>query len=121
MHPLTFCKAENQYISPDPMTAEYVSISRAAKNIVHFRQLSIELGWPQLTPSIVHTDSQSSINLTKSQVIPRPSRHIMNQFHYQRSLLANNIIKFNKEGTHDLLPDMLTKSDNKTNKFLYDR
>ena len=118
---LTSCKAENQYISPDPMTAEYVSITRAAKNVVHFRQLSIELGWPQPTPSILYNDSQSSINLTKSQIIPRPSRHIMNQFHYQRSLQANNIIQLQKEGTHNLIPDMMTKSDNRTNKFLYDR
>ena len=118
---LTFCKAENLHISPDPMTAEYVSITRTAKNVVHFRQLSIELGWPQSFPSIIHTDSQSSINLTKSHIIPRPSRHIMNQFHYQRSLQATNIIKLQKAGTHNLIPDMMTKSDNKTNKFLYDR
>ena len=94
------------------MTAEYVCISRACKSIVHFRQFSIELGWPQFDPSILYTDSQSSINLTKAPVIPRASKHILNQFHYQRSLQENNIIRLLKEGAHDLIPDMLTKSDN---------
>ena len=118
---LTHCKAENQYISPDPMTSEYVSCGRLCKNVVYYRQFAIELGWPQLTPSLIYTDSQSSINLTRAPIIPRKSRHILNQFHYQRSLFANGIILPTKVGSHDLVPDMMTKSDNKTNKFLYDR
>ena len=61
------------------------------------------------------------MNLTRAPIIPRKSRHILNQFHCQRSLFANGIILPTKVGTHDLIADMMTKSDNKTNKFLYDR
>jgi len=118
---LTHCKSENQYITPDPMTSEYISKTRLCKDLIYYRQFAIELGWPQLNPSLIYSDSQSSINLIRAPVVPRASRHIFNQYHYQRSLYANGIILPVKVGTHNLIPDMMTKSDNKTNKFLYDR
>jgi hypothetical protein len=78
---------------------------------VHFRQFAADLGYDQsATPSIILQDSKSAINLAQAPQIPRKSRHIHIRHHYIRLLHHNGSINLHHQGTHDILPDGLTKS-----------
>ena len=112
--------AERSSVSPDAMSAEYKSLGRLAKKVVYFRQILTELGYPQPHPTVLQTDSQSSINLVVAPQVTRKSRHIFIQHHYIRSLAKHRHVKPVHVGTNDLAADMLTKQLS-TNKFLYGR
>jgi len=66
---LSYSAAEKG-VSLSPTEGEYVSLSRAAKDLLHYRQFARDLGYPQTKPSIMLTDNTSSIKLTKAPLIP---------------------------------------------------
>ena len=112
--------AERSSVSPDAMSAEYKSLGRLAKKVIYFRQLLIELGFPQPDPTILQTDSQSSISLVVAPQVTRKSRHIFIQHHFIRSLAKHGHIRPVHVGTNDIASDMLTKQLS-PNKFFYGR
>ena len=74
--PFTSYSAAEKGVSLHPHEGEYVILSKTAKALIHWRQFAEDLGFPQLQPSIMLTDNATSINLTKSPLIPAKSRHI---------------------------------------------
>lgn len=103
--------AENNDVPLSPCEAEYISLTRAAREVMYFRQFAADLGYDQsTTPSLILQDSKSAINLAKAPQIPRKSRHIHIRHHYIRLLHHNGSVCLNHQGTHDILPDGLTKS-----------
>ena len=88
--------------------------------MIYFRQLLIELGFPQPDPTILQTDSQSSISLVVAPQVTRKSRHIFIQHHFIRSLAKHGHIRPVHVGTNDIASDMLTKQLS-PNKFFYGR
>lgn len=106
----TYSSAEPANISVSPCESEYVALSRLSLNVIFFRKFATSLGYPQNTPSILKQDNKSSISLVTTPELPRRSRHILQRHHIIRSLyLANQILPV-FEGTHDLIPDGLTKT-----------
>jgi hypothetical protein len=74
------------------MTAEYYSASGACKGLVFFRQLSGDLGWPLLRPTVLILDNKTAISLIRAPQVSVKSRHIEQQHHYVRSLHANGTL-----------------------------
>ena len=106
----TYSSAEPANISVSPCESEYVALSRLSLNVIFFRKFAVSLGYPQNKPSILKQDNKSSINLVTAPELPRRSRHILQRHHIIRSLyLANQILPV-FEGTHELIPDGLTKT-----------
>jgi hypothetical protein len=105
-----YSSAEPANISISPCESEYVSLSRLALNVIYFRKFATSLGYPQSTPSFLKQDNKSSISLVTAPELPRRSRHILQRHHVIRSLyLARQILPI-FEGTHDIIPDGMTKS-----------
>lgn len=107
--PFLSYSAKEKGVSLSPTEGEYVTLSKTAKDLIHYRQFAQDLGYPQPKPSIMLTDNTSSIKLTKAPLIPSKSRHIDLKHHHIRWAHKTNQIQPQHQGTHDIVPDALTK------------
>jgi hypothetical protein len=117
---LSYSKAESSCIPLSPMEAEYSTMSRAAKPLVHYRDFLRDLGFPQTTPSKLLADNQSAIKLVQAPLVPSKSRHIRLPMHHIRDLFNTREITPAHERGNDLVPDVMTK-DTGPSRFLYFR
>ena len=118
---LAYSKAESSCIPLSPLESEYVSMSRCAKPLVHFRDFHTDLGFPPTSPSkMLADDNQSAIKLVQAPLVPSKSRHIRLPFHHIRDLFKTGQIEPVYQGGTDLVPDILTK-DTGPSRFLYFR
>jgi len=78
------------------------------KEATWLRGLVIELGIPQAT-TVVFSDSQSAINLTKNDAYHSKTKHISVKYYYVRDTVAAGEIVVKKVHTSENPADMLTK------------
>ena len=107
---LTYSSAEPSSISGSPCESEYVCLSRLASDAVFFRKFAASLGFPQENPTVLKQDNKSAISLVKAPELPRRSRHILQRHHVIRFLYTTKQILPIFEGTHDIIPDGMTKT-----------
>lgn len=107
---ITHSSAEPSGIALSPCEAEYVALGRCAKDVVFFRQFAADIGFPQSSPTPIAEDNQPAINLTIAPQITRKSRHIALKHHYLRWLFQQKVVVPHHVGTHDIIPDGMTKS-----------
>ena len=72
------------------------------------RGLVIELGVPQAT-TVVFSDSQSAIHLTKNDAYHSKTNHISVKYHYIRDTVATGEVTVKKVHMSENPADMLTK------------
>jgi len=75
------------------MTAEYYSGGDTCKEIIHYRQLSADLGWAVAEPTVLYLDNKTAIALATAPQISRKSRHVFVKHHFVRELVANKVIR----------------------------
>ena len=92
-----------------PMTAEYYAAHHACKDVVHFRTVYSDLGWPLLSPVPVYIDNKTCIQLVKAIQVPVKSRHIEQWYHYIRSLQESGKISVQHVYAPQMRADILTK------------
>ena len=78
------------------------------KEATWLRGLVTELGVPQDT-TVVFSDSQSAIHLTKNDAYHSKTKHIRVKYHYVRDTIAAGEIVVKKVHTSENPADMLTK------------
>ena len=88
--------------------AEYIAATEGVKEATWLRGLVIELGVPQST-TVVYSDSQSAIHLTKNDVYHSKTKHISVKYHYVRDTVVPGEIVVKKVHTSENPADMLTK------------
>ena len=115
-----YSSAEAASIAVSPCESEYVGLSRLSPSVVFFRAFAISLGFPQPNLSILYEDNKSSINLVITPELPKRSRHILQRHHVIRALYVTKQIQPVHQGTHDIIPDGMTKTLGPT-AFLYFR
>lgn len=118
--PFLSYSAAEKGVSLSPTEGEYVTLSKTAKTLIHFRQFATDLGFPQLTPSTMLEDNASSIHLTTAPLIPSKSRHIALKYHHVRWAYKTKQILPRHQGTNDIVPDAATKHVGPS-RFLYFR
>jgi len=74
------------------------------------RNLLAAVGFPQAGPTTVFADNQPAINITTARNMPRNSRYLHAYHHYSRELVANGDVVFVHKNTHELTPDLNTKT-----------
>ena len=107
--PFLTYSAREKGISLNPCETEYKTLTKCAKDIVFFRQFAADLGHPQSSPTTIYEDNKSAIKLTVAPAVTRKSRHIFIKHHYIRWLHKHRHILLQHQGTHDIIPDGLTK------------
>jgi len=88
--------------------AEYIAATEGVKEATWLRGLVSELGVPQST-TVVYSDSQSAIHLTKNDAYHPKTKHISVKYHYVRGTVAAGEIVMKKVHTSENPADMLTK------------
>eukprot|EP00873_Tetraselmis_striata_P038903 jgi/Tetstr1/459167/TSEL_004613.t1 len=62
--------------------AEYVALSRAAQNTVHYTQLLQDIHQQQQGPTVVYEDNQGAVKLAKNTMASHRTKHIDIKHHY---------------------------------------
>lgn len=88
--------------------AEYVAATEGIKEATWLRGLVMDLGIPQGV-TVVFSDSQSAIFLTKNDAYHSKTKHVEVKYHYVRDTIAQREIVVEKVHTSENPADMLTK------------
>ncbi|KAL2234657.1 UNVERIFIED_CONTAM: Retrovirus-related Pol polyprotein from transposon TNT 1-94 [Sesamum indicum] len=89
--------------------AEYVAVTKAAKELIWLQHFLGELGKPQ-ADVILHSDSQSAIHLAKNPAFHSRTKHIEIKYHFIRQLLEKKALQLEKIQREKNPADMLTKA-----------
>ena len=87
---------------------EYVAVTEASKELIWLQGLLTELGFIQ-EKSVLHSDSQSAIHLSKNSKFHSRIKHIGLRYHFIRSLLEDELLILRKILGSKNPTDMLTK------------
>lgn len=102
------------------MTAEYYAAGAACKDVLFYRQLLSDLGWPQLSPTVVYVDNKTMLSLVIAPVVSTKSRHIEIHHHFIRQLSARGILRLQYVSSDQMRANVLTKVLPRV-KFLFER
>lgn len=105
----TMCAASLQSIAAfSTAEAEYIGATEGVKEATWLRGLVIELGVPQAT-TVVFSNSQSAIHLTKNDAYHSKTKHISVKYHYIRDTVDAGEVTVKKVHTSENSTGMLTK------------
>jgi hypothetical protein len=107
------CYARSQGVkgdlAPCPMTAEYYSAGSSCGDIIHYRQLSVDLGWLVPNATILFLDNKTAIDLACAPQVSRRSRHMFVKHHWIRQLVSDGYIVLLYLSTLLMRANVLTK------------
>ena len=107
---VTAAKTKTQTsVSQSSAEAEMIAATLACKDIVHQRRLLAEMGFPQVTPTLLKCDSKSVIDSANNPMVGSKLKHVQIGDFWCRELIDRNIIRFQKVSGLDNLADMFTK------------
>ena len=89
--------------------AEYMAACSAAQEVIYIRQLMLECGFEQKSPTIMYEDNQSALCLMKDATHHNRSKHIAVRHHFVRERVASGEIKVIWIPTKAQVADALTK------------
>ena len=89
--------------------AELIATCEAAKEIVYFRYLLAEIGFPQVNATMLYMDNQAAIKIAENSTDHTRSKHIDIKYYYTRELVEKNIIKLVYIRSNNNLADRFTK------------
>jgi transposase InsO family protein len=89
--------------------AEYMAACQAAREALWWQKLLHELGVARHPTTVIHSDSQGSIALSKNPEHHARSKHIDIRHHFIREQVAANHISLQYMPTEDMLADVMTK------------
>ena len=90
--------------------AEYMAATQSTKEAMWWRSTLSELGVDLEGPTVIHSDSQGSIALTKNPEHHARSKHIDIRHHFVREQVAVGTIAVDYVPTEEMVADVLTKA-----------
>jgi hypothetical protein len=109
----------SKLVSHSSCESEIMAIDEAVRQIIWLRGFLSEMGFTQLEPTVLYTDSQSAQTLIESYNIGNNSAHLVMRLNFLHECVLNKIVSFKYINTDDEVADILTKILNapKTKKF----
>jgi ribonuclease HI len=104
----SYSKKETTH-SHSSMEAEVKAIDRALQNIIHFRNVLDELGYIQMEPTTIYTDSQATVEYFKHYKNSRKLKHLLKLLHGIRRAINEKKIKLVFINSQYNVADGLTK------------
>jgi hypothetical protein len=92
-----------------PCEAEVKAMDEVVREIMWLRVLLEELGFPQLEPTLVYSDSTAGIDQTSAFKNSSKARHYTRDINFLREAREIGIVRFKHVGTDHNRADMLTK------------
>ena len=105
--PVMWSSRRQDVVSMSITEAEYIACSETVKDSQWITQFLKELG---MSPrSVLHTDNEAALKLTKTQTFHRRTRHIEHRYHYIRELVDQKAIQITGIKGKNNPADPLTK------------
>jgi hypothetical protein len=100
---------------------EYMVVSLAACEALWLRKFLLRLFGQELEATVIHSDNQSCIRLSKNLVFHDRSKHIDIMYHLNRDCVQRGVVKLDYIQTDEQVADIFTKalSKQKFMKFRY--
>ena len=89
--------------------AEIIAASACAVEIVHFRNLLVEMGLPQDKPTVLHVDNTGAVELSRDRKSCHRSRHVDRRYFKVRELYFAGQLRVEHIDTKLNVADILTK------------
>ena len=89
--------------------AEYMAASDATKEAIWLRTLLEDLGFTQVSATILHGDNKGCIALSRNPIAHSRAKHIDIRHHFIRERIATSEIDLRYCSTKDMLADIFTK------------
>jgi hypothetical protein len=90
--------------------AETDAAVEGTKEVIYFRQLLLELGFPQEAPTVIYADNTSMITLaTDFSGNHKRVKHYITRINFLIEQVRDRVITFTHVGTQDNVADILTK------------
>ena len=96
-------------VSHSTFEAEIRAIDRCMRQVVVYRELLEELGYKQMEPTVIYTDSEASVNFFKEYQSSRRVKHLMKIVHSVREAVNKRIIKLVFILSEYNIADLMTK------------
>jgi hypothetical protein len=104
-------RCKKQYrVSKSSTEAEYRAMSTACSEIVWLRGLLKELGFPHTTPTPLHADNTSAIQIATNPVFHERTKHIEVDCHSIRDTLESRVISLSHISSDLQVADIFTKA-----------
>ncbi|KRY16071.1 Retrovirus-related Pol polyprotein from transposon TNT 1-94 [Trichinella patagoniensis] len=114
---MTFCNGPvalssrvQKTIALSTVDAEYMALTEGVKEVKSIRQLLMDLGRNQVTPTLLFSDKQSAAFLTKNPQHHRRTKHIDIRYHFIRTEQRQGVVSVEYTPSDKQPADMLTKS-----------
>lgn len=89
--------------------SEYMSLTEAAKEALHLKQLLEDIGVPQQTVTI-YNDNMAAQKMAKNLITGKRSKHISIKEHFIRDCVQQKLITVQYKETENMEADLLTKA-----------
>ena len=105
--------------------AELKAICEAVRQSVWLRGFLSEVGYPQLSPTVIYTDSLSAMFMVEKQHSNNKSNHLVKFYNYVHEAVEQRLVALKYITSDDQVADLLTKplaaeaSSNLTDKILH--
>ena len=107
--PLSWSSKQQGIVALSSCEAEYISCTHCARQIIWLRALFNELGFPQLSPSILYCDNQGTVACTHDPHSHSRMKHIDLRQHFIRDCVNSRVIDVHHIPGIQNPADLLTK------------
>ena len=107
--PLSWGAKLQSVVATSSAGAEYISASEGVKDIIYFRELLAEIGYPEESPSEVLIDNTAAVSMINKLNDHKRQRHILIRFHFTRTCCAQGLIRITWVPSAEQLADIFTK------------
>ena len=107
--PVIWCSKLQISVSLSSTEAEYISLSTATQEVLWLRTFLHELGYPQLSSSIIYEDNKSCIDIATNNRFNARTKHIALRHHFIKDHVKSKEIHLQRIRTTAMVTDMFTK------------
>ncbi len=107
--PVSWSSKRQTVVALSTAEAEYIATSHAAQEAIWFRQFLRDLGFVQNSATIIQSDNQGAISLSKNPVDHGRCKHVDIKFHFIRQQILEKNIALVYCPTEHMAADIMTK------------
>jgi len=97
-------------VSKSSTESEYRAMSAACSEAVWLRGLFAEIRFPQTTPTLLHADNTSAIQIATNHVFHERTKHVEVNYHFIQEAVDTHVISLPHISTDLQIADVLNKS-----------
>jgi hypothetical protein len=106
---ISWASRKQKTVAQSTCDSEYMAIGEATRECMWLRSLTAAIGLPQPHPTLLLTDNDAAMALSKDPRFHSRAKHINTKWHYIRECVDNNFIHVTHVPSKDNVADILTK------------